>query len=105
VADHAAALHVTLKIRPGQMRRFNAVMAEIVPAMEEQGWRLLGAWSSLIGRLDTVVDLWAVEDANAVGSTLTAVAGHPEFGRWYETLGEVVLEETLQLMTPVPYMH
>ncbi|MDZ4828357.1 MAG: NIPSNAP family protein [Actinomycetota bacterium] len=105
MADRSTVLHVTLKIRPGQMGRFNAVMAEVVPAMEERGWRLLGAWSNLIGRLDTVIDLWALEDANAVGSTLTALAGHPESGRWYKALGEVVMEETLQLMLPVPYMH
>ncbi len=105
MADRSAVLHVTLKIRPGEMGRFHAVMAEIVPALEERGWRLLGAWSSLIGPLNTVVDLWEVEDANAVGAGLTALAGHPDFGRWYETLGEVVLDENLQLMQPVPYMH
>jgi hypothetical protein len=98
-------LHVTLEIRPGQMARFTAVMAEMVPAMEERGWKLLGAWSNLLGRLDTVVDVWEVEDANAVGSTLRAAAGHPDFPRWYEELSEVVLEETLQLMMPLPYMH
>ncbi len=105
MADHAAVLHVTMKIRPGQMSRFIKVMVEVVPAMEERGWRLLGAWSNLIGRLDTVVDLWAVDDANAVGSTLSALAEHPEFGRWSQTLDDVVMEETLQLMLPVPYMH
>lgn len=103
--DHTTVLHVTMKIRPTEVARFNAVMAEIVPALEERGWRLLGAWANLIGRLNTVVDVWAVDDANAVGSTLTALAGHPEFPRWFQTLNEVVLEETLQLMLPVPYMH
>lgn len=98
-------LHVTMKIRPGQITRFNAVMAEVVPEMEARGWKLLGAWSNLIGRLDTVVDLWQVEDANAVLTTLTAAAGHPDFPRWYETLSDVVLEETLQLMLPLPYMR
>lgn len=87
------------------MARFHAVMAEMVPVMEERGWTLLGAWSTLIGRLDTVVDVWAVEDANAVRTTLAAAAGHPDFPRWHQELSEVVLEETLQLMLPLPYMH
>ncbi len=94
-----------MKIRPGQMSRFNEVMAEMVPEMEARGWKLVGAWSNLIGRLDTVVDLWQVEDANAVRTTLMATAGHPDFPRWYATLSDVVLEETLQLMLPLPYMH
>ena len=104
-SSKAPYLHVTMKIRPGQMARFNAVMAEVVPEMEARGWTLLGAWSNLIGRLDTVVDLWQVEDANAVRTTLMAAAGHPDFPRWYETLSDVVLEETLQLMLPLPYMR
>lgn len=98
-------LHVTMKIQPGQMARFTAVMAEMVPVLEERGWKLLGAWSNVIGRLDTVVDLWELEDANAVRSTLVAAAGHPDFPRWYQELSEVVAEETLQLMMPLPYMH
>ncbi len=96
-------LHVTLKIRQGKMGLFNATLKEMVPVLEGEGWQLVGAWVTSIGRLNTVVDLWEMPDANAVASVLGAVGKHPEMRRWAAQLAESVEEETLQVMVKTPY--
>ncbi len=96
-------LQATLHVRQGKMGLFNATLKEMTPALEAEGWTLLGAYVNAIGRLNTVVDLWQIPDANSVQSTLGAVAKHPDMRRWAEALAEAVEEETIQLMVKTPY--
>ena len=96
-------LHATLKIRPGCTPRFNAVLAEMKPALEAEGWRLVGAWITTVGRLSQVVDVWELPDANAVTDVLGAVRHDRRFAGWYDELNAVVDEEVLQLMVKLPY--
>ena len=96
-------LHATLKIRPGSVSRFNAVLGEMKPALEAEGWRLVGAWSTTVGRLSEIVDVWELPDANAFSNVLAAVSHDPRFPLWYAELNAVVEEEVLKLMSKVPY--
>ena len=96
-------LHATLKIRPGMVPRFNAVLAEMKPALEAEGWRLVGAWTTTVGRLSEIVDVWELPDANAFSTALAAVSHAPSFPDWYAELSAVVEEEVLKLMTEAPY--
>lgn len=96
-------LLATLKVKYGQQRRFYEVMGHLKPALEQAGWKLIGAYQSAIGPLNTVIDLWEVHDPNAVTETLATVSRNPEFAKWAALLPEVVEEEVLQLMTKVPY--
>jgi len=96
-------LHATLKIRPGMVPRFNAVLAEMKPALELQGWRLVGAWMTTVGRLSEIVDVWELPDTNAVADVLGAVSKDPRFPAWYAELNAVVDDEVLKLMVKVPY--
>ena len=75
-------LHATLKIRPGMMPRFNDALAEMKPALEDKGWRLVGAWTTTVGRLSEIVDIWELPDANAVADVLGAVSHDPRFPNW-----------------------
>jgi len=96
-------LHATIKIHPGCVPRFNAVLAQMKPALEAEGWRLVGAWITTVGRLSQVVDVWELPDANAVSDVLSAVRRNPRFPEWYEELNAIVDEEVLQLMVELPY--
>jgi hypothetical protein len=96
-------LHATLKIRPGMMPRFNDVLAEMKPALEHEGWRLVGAWMTTVGRLSEIVDIWELPDANAVADVLGAVSHDPRFPSWLAELSAVVDEEVLKLMIKAPY--
>jgi hypothetical protein len=96
-------LLASLKVRYGQQLRFNEVMSHLKPALERSGWKLIGAYQTAIGPLNSVVDLWEVNNPNAVTETLAAVRRDPEFAQWAAQLPELVEEEVLQLMSKLPY--
>lgn len=96
-------MHVTLKIRYGKLDQFNEALGQLVPMLEGYGWKLVGAWQTTIGRLNTVVDLWQVPDANAVPSVLALAAENPEFTKYMPIINDAVEEEVLQIMVPTPY--
>ncbi len=96
-------LLATLKVKYGQQRKFYEVMGHLKPVLEKLGWKLIGAYENAIGRLNTVIDLWEIDDPNAVSSTLAAASNDTEFVRWAAHLPELLDEEVLQIMTKVPY--
>lgn len=98
-------LQATLKIYQGQMEKFCQVMAGVVPILEERGWKLLAAYQNLIGRQNTIVDIWELPDANSVEKTLGAVSQLAVFRDLAGQLNGVVEEEVLQVMTKASYSH
>jgi hypothetical protein len=96
-------LLASLKVKYGQQRKFNEIMSHLKPALEREGWRLIGAYQNAIGRLNSVVDLWEVSDPNAVTETLSRVGRDKEFAEWAAQLPDLVEEEVLQLMNKLPY--
>lgn len=97
--------HVTLKIRYGKLAQFHEAMGHVVPVMEKAyGWKLVGAWDTLVGRLFTVIDLWEIPDANSV-QIVAGAYQHPEIVKWGPVLAECIEEEVFQLLTPAPYSN
>ena len=78
-------------------------MAEMAPVLEENGWRLIGAFTPGIGRLGAVYHLWRVPSADGVGEALAQVRAHPSAARWHAAFAESVADEALQLVRPMPY--
>jgi hypothetical protein len=98
-------LQATLKIYQGQMEKFSRVMAEVVPLLEERGWKLLAAYQNIIGRQNTIVDIWEIPDANSVEKVLGAIGQLSSFRKLAGELTGVVEEEVLQVMTKASYSH
>jgi hypothetical protein len=97
-----AYMLVRLQCRYGKVSEFNEVMSHLVPALEEAGWRLHGAYQVNIGRLNKVYDLWELPDANARSLTSVAFAD-PEVAKWAARLPEILDEEELEMMDELPY--
>ena len=93
----------TLEVEANGFARFVALMGEIVPILEREGWKLEGAFMHTSGRLNTVVDLWRLEDYNHYGRGLAVLMAHPEFPRFSQILGEVVRNETVVFLQPLRY--
>jgi len=92
-------LHASIKLRAGTLPRFVSLLNEIVPVVEKKhGWKLLGSYANVIGRINTVVDLWEVPDSNAVQAALS----DPELQKFAPQINEVIEDETLQLLTKLP---
>jgi hypothetical protein len=96
-------LYARVKLKYGQLPAFNATMAELRPLVEKRGWKLVGAWSTVIGDINEVHDIWEIADANAVGSVLTATAAEPDFRAVAARLPEQVDEEVLTVLTKTLY--
>jgi hypothetical protein len=96
-------LLATLKVKNGQQRKLYEVMSHLKPVLENSGWKLVGAYENSIGRLNTVIDLWEINDPNAVPFTLATASKDADFVRWAAHLPELLEEEVLQIMTKVPY--
>lgn len=96
-------VYANVKVKYGQLGPFYESMATIKRVMEEHGWKLVGAWSTLIGDLHEVHDLWEVEDANTVPSAFEAAYGDPEFVRAATQLANIADREVLSLVTKTPY--
>ena len=51
-------VYANVKVKYGRLPAFFEAMVTIRRVMEEHGWTLVGAWSTVIGDLHEVHDLW-----------------------------------------------
>ena len=101
--DTATYLHVKIQLVRGKHRVFEAAMAQMAPVLEENGWRLVGAFTPTIGRLGAVYHVWRVPSADGVLDALSVVRGHPDARRWHDAFAESIADEALELVHPTSY--
>jgi hypothetical protein len=71
--------------------------------LESWGWKLTGAFQQRTGRLNTVIDIWEVEDMNAFDSVLKRFASDPRFPALKAVLDETVERETIVFADRISY--
>jgi hypothetical protein len=96
-------VYANVKVKYGQLPTFFEAMVTVRRVMEEHGWKMVGAWSTLIGDIHEVHDLWEVADANTVPAALLAAYGDPEFVQAAAQIAPVADREVLSLVTKTPY--
>jgi hypothetical protein len=96
-------VYANVNVKYGQLPAFFEQMVTIKRVMEENGWRLVGAWSTVIGDIHEVHDLWEVEDANAVSNGFAGAFEDAEFVTASAKLSEIADREVLSLVTKTPY--
>ena len=96
-------VYANVKVKYGQLPAFFEAMVTIKRVMEEHGWTLVGGWSTVIGDLHEVHDLWEVEDANTVPAAFAAAYEDPEFVQAATQIAAVAEREVLSLVTKTPY--
>ena len=92
-----------IKIRYGKIPEFIAAMERLVPIMEEKGWKLLGAYQTVIGNIHEAYDIWELPDANAVGAGLAAAAQDVKFHELMPDLVDAIESESLTLVAKTPF--
>jgi len=98
-------LHVTLEVRAAGLGRFMEVMGEAVPLLEGWGWKLSGAFVQRSGKLNTVIDLWEIDDMNHFDEGLKKFVAHPRFAAIKAVLDDTVQSETIVFADKAPYMR
>jgi len=96
-------VYANVKVKYGQLGPFYESMVTIKRVMEEHGWKLVGAWSTVIGDLHEVHDLWEVEDANAVPNAFAAAYADADFAEASARLADIADREVLALVMKTPY--
>lgn len=96
-------VYANVKVKYGQLPAFFEQMVTIKRVMEENGWKLVGAWSTLIGDIHEVHDLWEVEDANTVPTGFAGAFADLEFAAASAALSQIADREVLSLVTKTPY--
>jgi hypothetical protein len=96
-------LHATLKIRIGSYDRFCEAMAKQVPVLESHGWKLVGAWVTIVGRVHTVIDVWEIPDANTFFDATALWRETEAFREFRAVTSEVLEDEVLTMVAKVPY--
>jgi hypothetical protein len=96
-------VYANVKVKYGQLLPFYEAMVTIKRVMEENGWKLIGAYSTVIGDIHEVHDLWEVEDANTVPNGFAGAFEDPEFVKAAAQISTLADREVLSLVTKTPY--
>ena len=96
-------LQATISATPGKLPQLLELLKkELIPIMEAQGWRMAGCFTGISGPLNTIIDLWELEDLEHFRRGIKGFTEHPEFASIAARLSEWVQEEVLHFLEPVP---
>jgi hypothetical protein len=87
-----------IKLHPGKQTEFVSLLNTLMPLLNKHGWKLIGSYSAMVGRFNTVLDLWELPNPNAVESLLS----DPAFAKYAPTIHEIVEDEVLTVMSKLP---
>ena len=99
----SAYLIATIEVRPEGFARFCNTMGEIVGIVGAMGWKLVSAYQLRTGQLNTVIDVWQLDDFNHLDVGMGAIASHPRFAEIRAVLQETIAKETLTLANRLEY--
>ena len=95
-----------LQVKYGQVPKVVEIMSHLTPVLEAEGWTLIGAYQTVIGRFHEVWDLWDVGgDASNITTALAKARTHADFAEWAARLPEVVESEETHYLEKLPYSH
>jgi hypothetical protein len=96
-------MKATLKVKTFQLKAFLEVLENnLVPMMEDQGWRLHGCFVQRLGSIQpsVVVDIWEMEDMAHIERVLknTSYRSDPRYQASQPVLESAVIEERVEFM-------
>jgi NIPSNAP len=91
-------MQASIKLYPGKLPDFINLLNKLTPLVAKHGMKLVGSYASVVGRLNTVVDLWELSDMNA----LEALGADPELRKYREEISSIIEDEVLTMMTKLP---
>jgi hypothetical protein len=97
-------MHATLRTRYGQVARVSEVVAELRDVLEEHlGWRLVGAWRTVIGNFGEIFDLWQLPEGRTLDDMLAEARTIPDFAQAAKPLPDLIHGEDILTMRPTAY--
>lgn len=96
-------LIATIETRPGGLDDLKSAIAQIIPIVEGEGWKLASAYALRTGQLGTIIDIWELPDFNSMNVGMAAIARSPNFSSIQKTLQDTIAKETLVLADALEY--
>jgi hypothetical protein len=91
-------LQASIKLRAGKLQEFVSLINSLTPVVGKHGWKLLGSYATVVGRLNTVVDFWELPNEAAIQAALS----DSEMAKFRSPIGEIIEDETLTLLNKLP---
>jgi hypothetical protein len=97
-------LHATIGVKYGQLARVSAIIGAVKDVLEAQlGWRLLGAYRTVVGDFGELFDLWEIPAGRTVEDMLDEARAIPAFADAARGLPDLIDREELMVMRPTHY--
>ncbi len=81
-------MQASIKLHPGKLPDFIALLNKVTPLAAKHGIKLVGSYASIVGRLNSVVDLWELPEPNSVEKLLS----DPELQKFGPQIAEIYLK-------------
>ena len=91
-------LQYSAKLKAGKSQDFISLLNSLTPVIAKHGWKLLGSYATVLGPLNTVIDLWELPNETAIHAALS----DPEVAEYASRFGEVTEDQTLNLVKKLP---
>jgi hypothetical protein len=92
-----------LELSYAGVMEFMAIAPKVRDKMEALGCKLLHAMLMDIDRLNTVLHIWDIPDANTYFAAVNALKADPDFPEIVGALANAVVNETLSFASDTPY--
>lgn len=88
-------MHVTVKLKTGaSFGKYRQTVRECKAVFETHGWKLLASYATVVGRVNTCVNIWDIPTVEAIQAGLY----DPALGKITPKVRELVDEEITSLM-------
>ena len=91
-------LHYSIKLRAGRQQDFVSLLNSLTPVVAKHGWKLLGSYATVVGRLNTVIDLWELPNEAAIQAALS----DSEVRKIASRFAEIIEDQTLTQLNKLP---
>ena len=96
-------MQATIKVEAYQLQAFlDVLLNDLVPIMEEQGWKLHGSFVQRYGAIKpaVIIDLWEMENMQHVEHVMSGdgYRNDPRYQRAMGTMRGAILDETVIFM-------
>jgi hypothetical protein len=98
-------IHVIQEVKASGPPKFLETMGEATTLLEGWGWKQHGAFVQRTGRLNTVIDVWELQNFYQFDEVLKKFVAHPRFPAIKAVLDEAVTSETIVFADKVSYMR
>ena len=97
-------MQATVEVAHENLPEFMDVLANrMVPLFAKHGVGLVGSWMTVIGILDEITDLWAVDSMEHYEKAMRSLMKDPEWRETYDRIRSLIKHESIKILRPLAF--